>query len=243
MLHRFALYVALVFSLAFASCQKQDVVGSHDYKTLGSSAHNILVASPYSILKIEIQYMRGFAPDSASVSHLIKFLNDHINKPGGIQIVQSEIAGSGKPVLSIDEIVSIEKSNRTVFTGNNVLAVHILITDGAYDKPNTLATSYWNTSFCVFGKTLNDDLGVFRFGDKTNLLTTLFEHEFGHLLGLVNQGSAMQSNHSDPSNAAHCNNPDCLMYYNIEMSAIGGIFSVPELDANCEADLRANGGK
>lgn len=243
MLHRIALYVALAFSLGFASCQKQDIVGHNDYKTLGSSAHNILVASPYSLLKIEIQYMPGFAPDSASVSNLINFLNDHINKPGGIQVVQTEIASSGKPVLSIDEIVSIEKNNRTVFTESNVLAVHILITDGAYNKPNTLATSYWNTSFCVFGKTVNDDLGVFGFGDKTNLLTTLFEHEFGHLLGLVNQGTTMQSNHSDPSNTAHCNNRNCLMYYDIEVSAIGGIFGVPKLDANCEADLRANGGK
>jgi hypothetical protein len=34
------------------------------------------------------------------------------------------------------------------------------------------------------------------------------------------------------------------MYFDVEKSTIGGnIFSIPTLDANCEADLKANGGK
>lgn len=243
MLHR-SVFFGLLFSLVFASCQKQDVIGSRDYQTLGTSAHQILTASPYSLLKIEIQYMPGFAPDSASVARLIDFLNTCANKPGGIQVVLQQIAPSGKAILSIDEIVSIEKKNRTAFTENNRLAVHILITDGKYNSPDILATSYWNTSICVFGKTVQDNLGTTGSLEKSKLLATLFEHEFGHLMGLVNQGSPMQTSHKDPSHGAHCINPECLMYYDVEKSWTGGVvFNIPTLDADCQADLKANGGK
>ncbi|HXS56624.1 MAG TPA: hypothetical protein VN726_10915 [Hanamia sp.] len=243
MFKRSLVYVLLVISFAFNSCKKEDVAQA-DYQSLGTAAHNILSAFPYSGLHIEIQYMVGYPPDSASIDNLVNFLKKYINKPDGIQVTQQEIAASGKPVLSIDDIVSIEKKNRTVFSQNNTLAVHILITDGDYDKANILATSYWNTSFCVFGKTVNEDSGSWGFTSLTQLLTTLFEHEFGHLMGLVNQGSPMQTNHIDPANGAHCINPHCLMYYDVEKSTSGGnLFSVPTLDAECEADLKANGGK
>jgi hypothetical protein len=54
----------------------------------------------------------------------------------------------------------------------------------------------------------------------------------------------MQKDHLDPDNGAHCINSHCLMYFDVEKSTIGGnIFSIPTLDANCEADLKANGGK
>lgn len=244
MFKRSVLYVLLAISLGFASCKKEDAGGTSDYKTLGTAAHSILSASPYTSLKIEIQYMVGYPPDSASIINLVNFLKNYINKPDGIEVTKQEIPASGKSVLSIDDISNIEKKYRTAFTKNNTLAVHILITDGDYDKPNILATSYWSTSFVVFGKTVNEDSGSWGFTSLTQLLSTLFEHEFGHLMGLVNQGSPMQTDHLDPSNGAHCINPHCLMYYDVEKSTVGGnLFSIPTLDANCEADLKANGGK
>lgn len=244
MFKRFALFATALICISFTSCKKEDVAASHDYKTLGTAAHSILTSSPYSRLNIEIQYMHGYPPDSASINNLLNFLKKYINKPNGIQVSQEEIPASGKSVLRLTEIVDIEKKYRTVFTKNNTLAIHILITDGNYDQSNILATSYWNTSFCIFGKTVNDDFGIGGFPWLTQILTTLFEHEFGHLMGLVNQGTPMQKNHLDPDNGAHCNNSHCLMYYDVEKSTYGSnLFSIPQLDSDCEADLKANGGK
>lgn len=42
--------------------------------------------------------------------------------------------------------------------------------------------------------------------------TTLI-HEVGHALGLVNNGVPMIDSHQDTEHGAHCNNPDCVMYY------------------------------
>jgi len=236
------IYLLLLLSLAFTACEKADV-NSKDYTTLGTSAHDLLVSSPYSSLTIEIQYMPGYKPDTASIAILKNFLNQYLNKPDGIKVLEEPIPSSGKSTLSLKEVVSIEKKYRTALTGNNEIAVHILITDGNYDASDIFGTSYWNTSFCLFGKTVWDNSGAPGQITHSQLLGVLFEHEFGHLLGLVNQGSAMQSNHQDVANGAHCTNKNCIMYYDIETSAISATSFLPSLDGNCVTDLQANGAK
>jgi hypothetical protein len=62
-------------------------------------------------------------------------------------------------------------------------------------------------------------------------------------MGLVDQGSPMQNDHKDAGSGAHCINPTCLMYHAVETTGIDGTGTVPELDAQCAADLKANGGK
>lgn len=243
MFKRCSLYILLIFSLTFAACKKENIDDGKDYQTLGSSAHDFLIAAPYSSLTIEIQYMQGYEPDNASITTLESFLNQYLNKPNGIHVVVEPIPASGKTTLTLNDIVSIEKKYRTVFTGNNQIGVHILITDANFDASGILAKSYWNTSICVFGKTVFANSGNAGQITRSQLFTVLFEHEFGHLLGLVNQGSPMQTNHQDVANGAHCINENCLMHYHIVTSAIPANSPLPSLDANCVADLRANGGK
>lgn len=243
MFKRRSLYIILLFTFTFAACKKTEVDDSNDYVTLGISAHNFLVSSPYSSLKIEIQYMPGYEPDNTSITTLESFLNQYLHKPNGIHVVVEPIPASGKTTLTLNDIVSVEKKYRTVFTGNNQIGVHILITDAGFDASDILAKSYWNTSICVFGKTVSDNSGGAGQITRSQLFTVLFEHEFGHLLGLVNQGSPMQTNHQDVANGAHCTNESCLMHYHIVTSAIPANSPLPSLGANCVADLRANGGK
>jgi len=242
--NKIVLYTLIFFSLFFGACQKEYIVGSKDYKALGTSAHEILTSSPYSLLQIEINYMPGYAPTQTSINNLIGFLNTYINKPAGIQVFQHQILPSDKTALSITDIVSIEKRNRDIYTDNNIITVHILITEATYTTSTILATSYWNTSFCIFGKTVDNNSGGVDQISKPNLMTILFEHEFGHLLGLVNQGSPMKTDHQDVNNGAHCRNSSCLMYADVETTWSGSnTNNIPSLDADCISDLKANGGK
>jgi len=228
--------------LAFTACRKDPVIADRDYKTLGTSAHDLLSSSNYTSLLIQISYMPGFEPHATTLDSLNLFLNTYLNKPGGIKISEQSIAASGKSILTLNDIVAIEERDRTLFTNGNVIAVHILITDSYYSDNTVFATSYWNTSMCIFGQSLNDNSGSIGQITRANLLLTLMEHEFGHLMGLVNQGSPMQTDHRDAAHGAHCDNPNCLMYFNVETSNSGTNF-IPQLDANCIADLKANGGK
>jgi hypothetical protein len=190
--------------------------------------------------------MPGFQPDAAAVNNLTSLLATLINKPGGVTVVQTQIAASGKTVLSLNDIATIEKNNRTVYTSGSQLGVYFLYTDGNYSESNVLGLAFRNTSMSILGKTIHDNSGGIGQASRTKLETTVLEHEFGHILGLVDIGSAMQTNHKDPAHGNHCNNTSCLMYYASETTDILGILitgNIPALDANCKADLTANGGK
>ena len=82
---------------------------------MGASANHLLSAGSYKSLMIEVQYMVGYAPDAAALSHLQNVLNTYLNKPSGITIVTKEIAASSSETLSIEQVRTIEEQNRTVF--------------------------------------------------------------------------------------------------------------------------------
>ncbi len=215
-------------------------------QAVGNSANDLLSGSKYTSVKIEIQYMTGFAPDAAAVDLLKDFLAARLNKSGGITVVQKEITPSSLSALSIQQVIDIEKNNRTVFTSGTTLGIYFLFTDGGYTDGKVLGVSYNNTSMCLFGKTINDNSGGVGQTSRTKLTATVLEHEFGHILGLVDVGSKMQASHKDSPNGAHCNNKDCLMYYAVETTDVLGFLiagNIPSLDANCLNDLKANGGK
>lgn len=215
-------------------------------RPVGASANELLSSEKYTSLKIEVQYMTGYQPDAAALNHLQNTLSSLLNKPGGITIVTKEIPASGKQVLSLDDVTTIEKSNRTAFTNGSEIAICILYTNGTYNDDNVLGIAYKNTSAVLFGKKIQDNSGGFGQASRTKLVATVIEHEIGHLLGLVDIGSPMQSNHKDAAHGNHCSNSNCLMYYASETSDILGFLitgNIPAFDASCRADMTANGGQ
>ena len=236
-----------------AGCSKKDTavtglpaINSENDKVVGASANGLLAAGTYTSVKIEIQYMPGFQPDAAAVNNLVSFLNSLTNKPGGYTIVQTQIPASNNSTLTLTDIANIEKTYRTVYTAGSQLGVYFLYTDGGFSTANVLGLAYRNTSMCLLGKTIHDNSGGIGQASRTKLESTVLEHEFGHILGLVDLGSPMQTNHKDAAHGNHCNNTNCLMYYASETTDILGFLitgNTPLLDANCKADLMTNGGK
>jgi hypothetical protein len=248
----FIFCLSVLFTIIFfPGCSKEPVTGlapinPANNKITGASANDFLSSGSFTIVKIEIQYMTGFQPDAASISNLTSFLNSLIIKPGGITITQQQIAAGGKASYSINDIATIEQKNRATFSSGNQLSVYILIADGAYSEPSVLGISYRNTSVCLFGKTIFDNSGGVGQVSRTKLETTVTEHEFGHLLGLVDLGTSMQTNHKDAMHGNHCTAQSCLMHYTAETTDLLGFLvtgNIPVPDSQCLADLHANGGK
>jgi hypothetical protein len=246
------LFLSTLFLLLFAGCSKKDTItnlpsiNDENNKVVGASANDLLSAAKYSSIKIEIQYMPGFQPDAAAVNNLTAFLNTLVNKPGGVSVIQTQIASAGKTVYSLNDIATIEKDNRSVYTTGSQLGVYFLYTDGSYTDANVLGLAFRNTSISLLGKTIHDNSGGIGQASRTKLESAVLEHEFGHILGLVDVGTAMQTNHKDAVHGSHCNNSNCLMYYASETTDILGVLltgNIPPLDTNCKADLTANGGK
>jgi hypothetical protein len=245
-------FIAVLLLFSFSACKKEvtfsnnsDANDLHN-KNVGYSANQLLSAGTYKSLKIEVQYMTGYAPDASALNHLQNVLSTHLNKPSGITIVTKEIPAASSTTLTVDQIKKIEEQNRTVFTTGDQIGVYFLYTNGNFTDNNVLGVAYRNTSMALFGKKIHDNSGGLGQASRTKLEATVFEHEFGHILGLVNIGSPMQTNHIDAAHGNHCNNSNCLMYYASETTDILGFLitgNIPSFDANCVADMRANGGK
>jgi hypothetical protein len=247
-----ALYILACFFIVFNSCSKKDAVSglpvgnTANTKAVGASANDLLTASTYSSIVIEIQYMPGYQPNAAAINNLVSFMNTVINKPGGITVTQSAIASGDKTVYTLDDVAALEKANRTVYTSGSTIGINFLYVDGTYTQANVLGFAYRNTSMCIFAKKVNDNSGGIGQVSRTKLESTILEHEMGHILGLVNLGSNMQVAHEDASHEKHCNNSNCLMYWQTQTTDVMGTLmtgNIPALDANCMADLKANGGK
>src|SRR6185436_12782350 len=122
------LIAALLF-FGIAACKKETTFtnnpGADDLhnKAVGFSANQLLSSGTYKSLKIEVQYMTGYAPDAAALNHLQSMLAGLVNKTGGISIVTREIPASTNLSLSVNDLISIEKNNRTVFTNGSELGV------------------------------------------------------------------------------------------------------------------------
>ena len=236
----------------FIACKKETTFsnnpGADDLhnKAVGYSANQLLSSVTYKSLKIEVQYMTGYAPDASALNHLQNILNTYLNKPSGISIVTKEIPPASFNTLSIDGVKSIEEQNRTVFTTGDQLGVYFLYTNGDFTDNKVLGAAFRNTSMVIFGKTIHDNSGALGQTSRTKLEGTVLDHEFGHILGLVDLGSTMQTNHKDATHGSHCSNTNCLMSYASETTDILGFLltgNTPPFDANCIADMHANGGK
>ena len=245
-------FIAALLVVSIIACKKEttftnnpDADELHN-KAVGFSSNQLLSSGTYKSLKIEVQYMTGYAPDAAALNHLQNVLTAYLNKPSGITIVTKEIPGASSATLSVDQVRKIEEENRTVFTTGDQIGVYFLFTNGNYTDNNVLGVAYRNTSMVLFGKKIHDNSGALGQASRTKLEATVLEHEFGHILGLVDIGSPMQTNHKDASHGNHCSNTNCLMYYAAETTDILGFLitgNFPSFGANCGADLHANGEK
>jgi len=241
--------LCLCLSLFFFSCRKTNtdpayLPDSYSDQALGASAHDLLSAAKYTTLNIQVQYMPGYQLDPAVIANVTDYLNTLCNKPGGINITQTQIAANGD-TLTPEKAGILEKQNRTAYTGGSTISLYVLVTDG-YDTALTiLGFAYRNTSICIFGKNIAAHSGGLFEPTLVSLESSVLEHELGHILGLVNTGTPMVADHQDNAHGNHCNNSQCLMYYSIDThsSSILHPGIIPVLDSNCRNDLHANGGK
>ncbi|HKH63517.1 MAG TPA: hypothetical protein VKA49_21920 [Flavitalea sp.] len=251
---KITLFYTAIILLTVTSCRKElplepKVTFDRDafhHRAMGSSASELLSDRTYKALDVEIQYVAGFKPQDLTLSHLGSFLETYLNKPGGINIFLKEIPATDRDALSMDEVSAIEKEKRARFVDQDTTAIYILFTNGVHPGNKILGMAYRNTSAVIYGKAIRKYSSMAGRLTHHELETAVLLHEIGHLLGLVNKGSALTSEHNDSAFHDHCNNKNCLMFHSVETKSLSSILlkgNIPVLDASCIEDLVANGGK
>ena len=236
----------VVLLLLVTGCAPEKIESLPDERPLGASADDFLSDKKYTSLTIEAVYVEDFAPTAEALSELKHFLETYLNKPDGIKIVTRSIAPPGMGTYSISDLKEVEDKQRSLFSSGNDLSVFIFFADdaaeAAADDPEyteTLGTAYKSTSIAIYEKTIRN-----RKNNISRVEHTTLRHEFGHLMGLVDNGSPAQTPHvfKDPNNPdekGHCNEKGCLMAASLDFLN----FQTMNLDPKCHQDLVANGGK
>lgn len=236
----------VIFSIGISACSTEEEQAFDD-RPLGNSARSFLSDEQYTSLQVEIVYVTGYQPSSTSINNFKSFLEKHLNKPEGISIYLSEIASPGISTYSLEDIKQIENEHRTLYTTKTKLSSFVFIADDkstvSTSKELILGKAYKNTAIVIFGKeirTLAESAAV----SSSQIQEVTIKHEFGHLFGLVDNGTPAQSNHvyKDPKNPGekgHCTTPGCLMARDLNYRSSGDL----HLKEHCTFDLVANGGK
>jgi len=245
--------------LGLISCKKDDDtvalidIKAENRKSLGTSSEDLLSNDGYSKLTVEFVFSESYRPTSTTVNDFRIFLEERLNKPSGINFVETIINESAGAPFNTNEIKAIEEENRTIYSQGNNIAVYIFFSNGKSSNDTnttvTLGTAYLNTSIVIYEKTLRDLVIDHPSLSLSDLESTTMQHEFGHILGLVNIiDDDIHTDHEDNAHNLHCKVEDCLMYFESNLRSqiitrFSNRRSVVTLDPLCVADLRSKGGK
>lgn len=241
--------VLLIGLLTVAGCKKNDIIKPSITGGPGESAEYYLSSEDYKAVAIEVVYVDGYKPTDQAMTNLTNWMQSLVNKPNGISTSYKSISSpSGVSTYTVEKLRELEDSHRTGDFDDETMPLYIFFADKGYstDDQNskTLGLAYRNTSFAIFEQSIQDYSGGLGEPSTDKLETTILEHEMGHLLGLVDLGTPMQTTHR--ANGHHCDESSCLMYYTVETNdVVANLLGspIPELDQNCRNDLQVAGGK
>ena len=116
-----------------------------------------------------------------------------------------------------EDLLILSERHRDLRDAPGLRTVHVMFIDGSFvqdgeQQPGTLGVSIGQSGvIAIFMGPINGAQlpPVFQvFIEQSTLV-----HEFGHAMGLVNNGLPLTSDHHDEENGAHCTNRDCVMFF------------------------------
>jgi predicted Zn-dependent protease len=115
--------------------------------------------------------------------------------------------------FSAEDILALAGANRNEASTTSRKCFYVIFLDGTFfdegkQQPEVIGVSIGSTGVIAVFKPVVSSTSAARFVEQSTLI-----HEFGHAVGLVNNGVALASPHSDSAHHAHCSNPNCVMYY------------------------------
>lgn len=145
-------------------------------------------------------------------------------KTGGVEIVFDDVVpleAMSSTVFSVDDIKALSAEYRSLEPPTDAAGLHILMVDGTYvdDTADDYAMgfSFGGSGIVVFMDNVKRATSGVQNGASPFVIgittSSLIIHEFGHILGLVNNGVDMVSDHQDEAYGNHCDDDMCIMHW------------------------------
>lgn len=208
-----------------------------DHGPVGANGPAILAAGMPRLV-VEIDRQEGARLPPAAVDHLMATLRRHADKPGGIARAGGSTFASDRTRWSAAQIRRTAAANRDVRSGPDRVAIYLLALRGEMTRDG-------QTSDAIGVAVNASEVGLFpeRWAGLADLLggseavgRAVLVHELGHLLGLVNLTYEARHGREDPEHPGHSASRDSVMYWAIETTLIGQVFSGPPPDRFDAAD-------
>lgn len=220
---------------------------------VGESARDLLSSESFNRIIVEIDWIGDYRPSARGMDSLKVFLENRLHKPDGVDIIfDDSLATPGVLTHTTESIRELERTNRDFNTDNTTITVYMIALDARSENDNVLGVAYNNTSFALFQQQIVENSGSFFRPSQYVIEGAVGRHEFGHLMGLVNNGTPMVAgqgslnDHHDEENGAHCTVEESLMHFQIRTTNFCTTMMrefIPALEPQDIIDLRANGGK
>ncbi|MBI3099567.1 MAG: hypothetical protein HYY93_15270 [Planctomycetes bacterium] len=173
-------------------------------------------------LRVEIDYVTGWAPGEKALAALRETLERYCDKPGGVEVeVDEEIRLEGAWTGSRDQIAALTAAHRPPVGDASIAFAYVLYCPSDAARPELRgychhSTEFWPGTDFEFITIYTREVRrlAFLWVTSRRIERTVLVHEFGHAMGLVRN-----PDHAYPEDV-HCNNPGCVMYKRVDARAI-----------------------
>lgn len=228
----------VIVSSSLSGCFGSDELFDEPRGKPGGLALACLQDDKFEKMQIHFYFESGYNPVAMD---LVKTrLAEVCDKPNGIKIVSSEIDFKEDTSWTPDDVRDARWKHGGDAMKSDTLNWYFLFPKGTYTDDSVLGVAVDASTVAVFKDSIDESENFLGRPSAEEIERAVTVHEAGHLLGLVNLVYTSPIDHEDPDHPGHSSNDDSVMYWAIESSSIGNIFSgsIPdEFDADDKSDL------
>jgi hypothetical protein len=215
-------------------------------------------SEPDRALRFELDAVAGLEPYPSSTAYLAALVARAVDKPDGVTFEADETlsAFGSDHVWTFTELDAYSREHASDDT-DGVVTIHVLLTDGQYDggddSGTVLGLAWGQRYIALFQDPIRERcsggaLGGLQMSTCEIAERSVWAHEIGHVIGLVDNGLAQQTPHRDADHGRHDISDGCLMYWAYERPELFDVLLArltanQDMDtdfcANCWADLNA----
>lgn len=240
-----AVVACLAAILALGGCLDHLVGGAVQPEDYASS-------KTYKTWTVEVDYSSSAKPDGSLLDFVKGRLNSVVHKDAINFVLDEALATDGGRAWSNNDLVAFANAHQGRKTGGSEVVTHLLFLTGHSDADTkdgkVLGVTFDHDLVVIFSDSVAAScqpgvLPLLSSCSPADYFRSVVTHEFGHALGLVDNGAAMVSPHEDGSHKGHSNNQNSVMYWAVEASnglpIFGGSPPPTDFDDNDRADVRA----